>query len=81
MKMYETWKVIQKFAGPKRAGKQKEAENKFVAVLDDLFDIASPDALETMRIKKASNFWSNKDKKGVQVAWSVWIWFYTTERR
>lgn len=64
IKMYEQWKGIQKVTASKRTGAQKRTEHEFVAVLDDLFDIAAVDALEQMRIEEDRQFLILQRQKG-----------------
>lgn len=63
-KLYDNWKSIQKVVPSKRAGQTKKAEEKFVDSLDDLFDIASADAFETMRNEEHKNFLKKQREKG-----------------
>lgn len=59
-KLYDKWKAIQKKIPSKRTG----AQNAFVDCLDDLFDIASADALETIRIEEDKQFLIMQRQKG-----------------
>lgn len=56
IKLYEEWKVIQKVSSDKRTGAYKENELAFTDNLDNLFDIATADALQTMRIEEDKEF-------------------------
>lgn len=64
IKLYEKWKKIQKTAPNKRSQGQKETVNAFVESLDDLFDIAAEDALETIRIEEDKEFLTMQREKG-----------------
>lgn len=48
VKMYEKWKQLQKTVAAKRSEAQKKVIEQFIESLDDLFDIASADVLETL---------------------------------
>lgn len=64
MKLYEKWKVIQKTTASKRSDAQKKAAASFVENLDDLFDIATADAVQTMKIEEDKEFLKMQRLKG-----------------
>lgn len=61
-KLYETWKTVQKKV--QRSGAHKAMEETFVESLDDLFDIASANALEIIRIEEDKQFLIMQRQKG-----------------
>lgn len=64
IKLYKTWLSIQKKTPDKRTGQSKPTEQRFSDELDDLFDIASDDALKVIRIEEDKLFLINQRKKG-----------------
>lgn len=64
VKLYDKWKIIQKTVPGKRSSSQKEAAESFLNSLDDLFDIATADALEKIRIAEDREFLEMQRKKG-----------------
>lgn len=56
LKLYETQKTIMKHVSTKRSASMRELEESFVDELDNLFDIASPDALQRMQIEETIAF-------------------------
>lgn len=64
MKLYENWKVIQKTVPEKRSNAQKQSAETFVSSLDDLFDIAAANALETIKIEEDKMFLTMQREKG-----------------
>lgn len=62
IKLYEKWKNIRKTN--RKSQIQKEAVNVFVESLDDLFDIAAEDALETIRVEEDKAFLLMQREKG-----------------
>lgn len=64
MKLYERWRNIRKTAPTKRSKVQKKVADKFVEGLDDLFDIASNDALDIIKIDEDKEFLEMQRKKG-----------------
>lgn len=64
IKLYEKWKVVQKTISHKRSDAQKNAVKTFVENLDDLFDISTADALETMKIEEDKQFLEMQRQKG-----------------
>lgn len=65
LQKYENWKTIQKIVPEKRSAKQKQEENMFVDHLDDLFDIASKNALEAISIEEDKQFLISQRQKGL----------------
>lgn len=64
LKTYEKWKNILKTAPSKRSRAQKEVAEIFSSTLDDLFDIATKDALQEMRIDEDKQFLILQRQKG-----------------
>lgn len=64
MKLYEKWKKIQKTVTDKRSTNQNQAADQFVESLDDLFDISTIDALETIKIDEDKQFLQMQRQKG-----------------
>lgn len=64
MKLYNDWKNIRKTAPHKRSSNQTEFAEKFIANLDDLFDIASVNALEEIKIVEDKEFLEMQRQKG-----------------
>lgn len=56
MKLYDKWKNIQKTVPGKRSNAQKQIVETFLSSLDDLFDIATANALETIKIEEDKTF-------------------------
>lgn len=56
LKLYNTWKDIQKVPASKRSVAWKQKELAFTNDLDNLFDIATADALKTIRIEEDKKF-------------------------
>lgn len=64
LKLYEKWKTIQKTVADKRSNIQKQAADTFLENLDELFDIATVDALDKIRIVKDRQFLEMQRQKG-----------------
>lgn len=64
IKLYDKWKNIQKTPSRKRSIAQKQVADTFVECLDDLFDIAASDALETIKIQEDREFLEKQRQKG-----------------
>lgn len=64
LKMYEYWKTFNKVKVEKMTAGMKEKFDVFMDVLDDLFDIATADALTTMRNEEDKNFLEKQRQKG-----------------
>lgn len=64
LKLYEKWKNIQKTFPEKRSNAQKQAAETFLEHLDDLFDIATVDALDKIRIVEDRRFLEMQRQKG-----------------
>lgn len=64
LKLYEDWKTLNKVNVDKMPAKMKEKFDLFMDVLDDLFDIATADALTTMRNEEDKNFLQKQRQKG-----------------
>lgn len=64
IKLYEHYREIQKTAPEKRSDAKKMVAQTFVNSLDDVFDIASNDALQTMRIEEDKQFLIMQRQKG-----------------
>ncbi|XP_036322143.1 uncharacterized protein LOC118736152 [Rhagoletis pomonella] len=64
IKLYENWKSIQKTAPNKRSNAQKRIAEEYVNNLEDLFDIATADALDTMKIWEGKQFLEMQRQKG-----------------
>lgn len=64
LKLYENWKNIQRTVSNKRKGASKKLQADFIAILDDLFDIAHADALNMMKIADDREFLTMQRKKG-----------------
>lgn len=65
--LYEEWRDLQKYAGKnqeKKSARQVEKENKFVAELDDIFDIAAENALTSMTNQEDMQFLRKQREKG-----------------
>lgn len=67
--LYADWNNIRKMKEDKRSQEQKQFAESFVDSLEDLFDIASPNALNEIKIRRTKFFLKCKDKKGDRVAW------------
>lgn len=65
LKMYETWKLIQKRVPGKRVGRLKDIETEFLSSLDNLFDNAHSDALKIIRFDEDRQFLLNQRQKGL----------------
>lgn len=65
-KIYEDWRKIEKVAESKRSEILKTAANEFDESLDDLFDIASANAIQTITIEEDRLFVSMQRMKGRQ---------------
>lgn len=63
-KMYENWMSIRKTREDKRSKTQKQIAQSFIDSLDDLFDIASKDALDQIQIEEDKIFLEMQRKKG-----------------
>lgn len=63
-KEYDTWKKIQKTVPSKRTPALQATVNTFIESLDDLFDIATSNALETIRIEEDKQFLIKQRQKG-----------------
>lgn len=64
IKLYEKWKVVQKTAPHKRSDAQINVAEMYVGNLDELFDIATADALQTMKIEEDKQFLEMQRKTG-----------------
>lgn len=64
LKIYDTWKKIQRTIPEKRVGATKKFQDDFVDILDDLFDIAQANAMETMKIAEDQAFLKMQRQKG-----------------
>lgn len=64
LRLYDKWKNIQKTGPIKRSSAQKKIADEFVESLDDLFDIATSDALETIKIAEDKQFLEMQRQKG-----------------
>lgn len=64
VKLYEQWKQIRKTIPTKRSETQKKVAETFSETLDDLFDISTVDALETIRIEEDKEFLIMQRGKG-----------------
>lgn len=64
VKLYEQWKQIRKTIHTKRSETQKQVAETFAETLDDLFDISTVDALETIRIEEDKEFVIMQRRKG-----------------
>lgn len=64
LKLYEDWKSIVKTRPEKRSTNQNEFADSFTNSLDDLFDIASQNAMNEMRIEEDKRFLEMQRKKG-----------------
>lgn len=64
IKLYNDWKHIRKTPPARRSEKQKENAESFKDTLDDLFDIASQNALEKIKIAEDKLFLEMQRKKG-----------------
>lgn len=56
LKLYENWKAIQKTVPHKRSDAQNKVAEAYVENLDDLFDIATTNALEIIKIEEDKQF-------------------------
>lgn len=63
-KEYDKWKNIQRTKPDKRSETKKKVAQEFGDRLDDLFDIAAGDALETIRIEEDKAFLLSQREKG-----------------
>lgn len=63
-KLYEKWRNILKTVASKRSNAQKQAADKFVDSLDDLFDIAATNALDQILIEEDKQFLIQQRQKG-----------------
>lgn len=66
LKLYADWNNIRKTTEDKRSQKQKQFAESFVDSLDDLFDIASPNALNEIKIPEDKKFLEMQRQKGRQ---------------
>lgn len=64
VKLYDKWKAIQKTVPNKRSTAQNKIAEEYVECLDDLFDIATANALETMKIDEDKQFLEMQRQKG-----------------
>lgn len=64
IQLYEKWKKIRKTPAIRRNDAQRKTINEFVDGLDDLFDIAADNALETIRIDEDKKFLIMQREKG-----------------
>lgn len=64
LKIYESWRNILKTVPSKRSRTQKEVAEMFSSALDDLFDIATKDVLEEIRIDEDREFLIMQRQKG-----------------
>lgn len=64
VKLYDVWVKIKKTKVPKMSTREKEQYDNFVANLDNLFDIASADALVTMKIAEDIEFLNKQRENG-----------------
>lgn len=64
LKLYEDWKTFNKVNVEKMTAGMKEKFDVFMDVLDDLFDIATADALTSMRNEEDKNFLEKQRQKG-----------------
>lgn len=64
LKMYDKWKSIRKTPQEKRSNAQKQVAETFISSLDDLFDIATANAMETIKIEDDRNFLAMQREKG-----------------
>lgn len=64
LNLYERWKNIQRTRAEKRSKAQKELARVYFETLDDLFDIATSDVLETIKIAEDRAFLQMQRQKG-----------------
>lgn len=64
--LYETWKLLRKTPAGRKGGTAKHMEEAFEENLDDLFDIATADALESIKIIEDRQFLEMQRQKGRQ---------------
>lgn len=64
IELHDTWRNIGRTVPEKRSAAQKQAAQEFTDGLDDLFDIATTDAIDTMRIQEDKDFLTMQRKKG-----------------
>lgn len=64
MKLYNDWKNIRKTAPDKRSDAKIKAAEEYIGRLDDLFDIASPNALTEIKIAEDRQFLEMQRQKG-----------------
>lgn len=62
--LYDEWRYIHKLPTTTRTGRAIERKTAFVENLDDLFDVASANALETILIEEDKIFLLQQRKKG-----------------
>lgn len=78
IKLYETWKNIQKTVPEKRSNDQKQVAETFLEKLDELFDIATLDALDKIRIVEDRQFLimqRQKGRPGYMAGVDVALWY------
>lgn len=64
LKLYTDWKDIQKTVPEKRSARQKQVAEEYGGGLEDLFDIAHADALNTMKNEEDKAFLVMQRQKG-----------------
>lgn len=64
MKIYDQWQNIRKRSADKRSAAEKKIADDFINSLDDLFDIATNNALETIKIDEDKQFLVMQRQKG-----------------
>lgn len=64
MKMYKEWQLLTKRKVDEMTATEKQKYGVFMDMLDDLFDIASADALTTMRNEEDKEFLQQQRQKG-----------------
>lgn len=64
LKIYDKWEKIRKTVPDKRSAAQTTDYEQFLDSLDDLFDIATNDALDTMRIEEDKEYLILQREKG-----------------
>lgn len=64
MKLYNDWKNIRKTAPDKRSDAKIKVAEEYIERLDDLFDIASPNALNEIKIAEDRQFLEMQRQKG-----------------
>lgn len=62
--LYDKWRLLNKTVENKRYDRQQDAVEEFVNSLDDLFDIASVDALEKVKLDEDRKFLMQQRQRG-----------------